>query len=97
MWNDFRAAALLMTTYKDCGEEGCECCMRVMQVFGKQYFQEYLESDEFKAGKVSPPPKVWEMRIIVGRNSCQARHQHQRQLTTDNAHYRCHAGGKRWR
>ena len=51
-WNDFRAAALLMTTYKDCGEEGCECCGRVMELFGKEDFKEYLESDEFKAGKV---------------------------------------------
>ena len=41
-----------MTTYKDCGEEGCECCGRVMELFCKEDFKEYLESDEFKAGKV---------------------------------------------
>ena len=51
-WNDFRAAALLMTTYKECGEEGCECCGRVIQLLGNKEVQEYLESDDFKSGKV---------------------------------------------
>ena len=47
-WNDYRAAALLMTTYKDCGEEGCECCGRVMQLLGNQEVKDYLKSDDFK-------------------------------------------------
>ena len=51
-WNDFHAAAILMTTYKDCGEEGCECCGRVMQLLGNAEVQDYLKNDDFKSGKV---------------------------------------------
>ena len=52
MWNDFQAAAILMTTYKDCCEEGCECCGRVVQLLDNEEVQDYLKTDEFKAGKV---------------------------------------------
>ena len=51
-WHDFRAAAVLMTSYKDCGKEGCRCCQRVMQLLGNAEVQDYLGSDGYQAGKV---------------------------------------------
>ena len=51
-WDDFRAGAVLMTSYKDCGKEGCVCCQRVMQLLGNAEVQDYLRSDEFREGKV---------------------------------------------
>ena len=42
-----------MTSYKDCGKEGCECCQRVMQLLGNAEIEDYLRSDEFREEKVS--------------------------------------------
>ena len=41
-----------MTSYKDCGKEGCQYCQRVMQLLGNAEVQDYLGNDEFHAGKV---------------------------------------------
>ena len=51
-WNDFRAAAVLMTSYKDCRKEGCGRCQRVVQLLGNAEVQGYVRSREFHEGKV---------------------------------------------
>ena len=45
-WDD------LMSSYKNCGKEGCECCQRVMQLLGNAEVQQYLRSRKFREGKV---------------------------------------------
>ena len=41
-----------MSSYQNCGKEGCECCQRVMQLLGNAEVQEYLRSRKFREGKV---------------------------------------------
>ena len=50
--DDFRAAVVLITDYKDCGKEGCECCMMVMELLDDEAAQKYVKSEEFREGKV---------------------------------------------
>ena len=51
-WDDFRAAIILMASYKDCCKEGCECCERVMHLLRNEEVESYLRSSEFLARKL---------------------------------------------
>ena len=51
-WGDSRAAVVLITGYKDCGKEDCECCMMVMELLDDEAVQKYVKSKEFREGEI---------------------------------------------
>ena len=51
-WDDFRVAAVLMASYKDCGKAGCQCCNMVMQLLSNEAVQDYVAGTTFCEGKL---------------------------------------------
>ncbi len=48
--DDFRAAAVLMCSYKDCCKPGCEICCIVMKVLSKDNVMAFILSRKFQNG-----------------------------------------------
>ncbi len=48
----FRAAAVLLTSYKDCGKPGCEICCMVMDVLSADNMTAYFRSRKFQNGEL---------------------------------------------
>jgi hypothetical protein len=51
-WDDFRTAAVLMCSYKDCGKPGCPICGTVMEVLSAEDVQKYVRSKKFRDGQL---------------------------------------------
>ena len=63
----FRAAAVLMASYKHCSKEGCECCDRVMQLISNQEVQLYLHISQFLAGKLHAETAMCDKSLLTSR------------------------------
>jgi hypothetical protein len=51
-WDDFRTAAVLTCSYKDCGKPGCEICGTIMEVLSADDVQAYTCSKKFREGQL---------------------------------------------
>jgi hypothetical protein len=51
-WDDFRTAAVLMCSYKDCGKPGCEICGTVMEVLSADEVKAYTRGKKFREGQL---------------------------------------------
>ncbi len=50
--DDFRTAAGLMCSYKDCGKPGCPICGTIMEVLSAEDVQKYTHSKKFREGQL---------------------------------------------
>jgi hypothetical protein len=51
-WDDFRTAAVLMCSYKDCDKPGCPICGTVMEVLSAEDVQKYVRSKKIRDGQL---------------------------------------------
>jgi hypothetical protein len=51
--DDFRAAAVLMCSYKDCGKPCCVICGTTMEVLSADNVKAYISSQKFRNGALS--------------------------------------------
>ena len=51
-WDDFRAAAVFVASYKDCCKAGCDCCKMVLQLLSHETVEEYVAGTTFRERKV---------------------------------------------
>ncbi len=51
-WDDFRTAAVLMCSYKDCGKPGCPICGTTMEILSAEDVQKYTRSKKFQDGQL---------------------------------------------
>ncbi len=51
-WDDFRAAAVPMASYKDSCKPGCEICSTVMEVLSADNMTTYICSRKFQNGEL---------------------------------------------